>query len=144
MKKNVIWIIVIVCVLAAALIPTLLLSEEPQPTPTKNPFKDLNAADIASATVTLNPPGQTIHIQDTEMLASLLRDVVIGKKDDTWGQSNGQSVRFTLTMTDGTQLEVIAYNPFIAIDGVGYQCEYRPCEALSNYANALLDGVKES
>lgn len=137
MKKNIIWIIVIVCVLTAAVSLALFLPSENQP------FENLNAADIAAATVILSPPGQTIDIQDTEMLASLLRDVVIGKEDDTWGQYNGQWVGFTLTMTDGTQLEVGAYNPFIVIDGVGHQCEYRPCEALSNYANALLDAAQK-
>ena len=42
-------------------------------------------------------------------------------------------------MTDGTQTEVMAYNPFLVIDGIGYKTKYEPCEALNSYANQLLN-----
>ena len=41
-------------------------------------------------------------------------------------------------MTDGSTTDVMAYNPFLVIDGVGYRTKYEPCEALSRYANQLL------
>ena len=41
-------------------------------------------------------------------------------------------------MTDGTQTSIMAYNPFLVIDGVGYKTEYGPCEKLNDYANKLL------
>ena len=46
---------------------------------------------------------------------------------------------FTLHMTDGSTTDVMAYNPFLVIDGVGYRTKYEPCEALSRYANQLLE-----
>ena len=42
-------------------------------------------------------------------------------------------------MTDGTQTSIMAYNPFLVIDGIGYKTKYEPCEALNSYANRLLN-----
>ena len=104
----------------------------------KKPYKNLNASEISSAVVRLTPPDKTILIPDTEELADYLRDVVIYKKDNSYTSYCGQGVTFTLTMADGTQTEIVAYNPFLVIDGVGYRTEYKPCEALNSYANRLL------
>ena len=41
-------------------------------------------------------------------------------------------------MTDGTQREIVAFSPFLVIDGVGYRAAHAPCEALNRYANELL------
>ena len=41
------------------------------------PFKDLEAADITSASVRLSPPDTTIQIVETEELVSYLNEVVI-------------------------------------------------------------------
>ena len=45
----------------------------------------------------------------------------------------------TPAMVDGTQTDIMAYNPFIVIDGIGYKTKYEPCEALNSYANELLN-----
>lgn len=42
-------------------------------------------------------------------------------------------------MSDGTQTSIMAYNPFLVIDGTGYRTKYEPCEALNSYANRLLN-----
>jgi hypothetical protein len=104
----------------------------------KKPFKNLSATNVESATVLLIPPNETIQITDMEELTGYLRDLVIYNEDNSYTEYNGQVVIFTLTMTDGTQMEIDAYNPFIIVDGVGYKCKYNPCEALSSYANRLL------
>lgn len=45
-------------------------------------------------------------------------------------------------MADGTQTEVMVYNPFLVIDGVGYKTKYEPCEALNdNTCNRTLLGT---
>lgn len=49
----------------------------------------------------------------------------------------GQAVIYTITMNDGTEITVNAYNPFIIIDGIGYKTKYEPCERLSQIANEL-------
>ena len=105
----------------------------------KKPYKDFEAAQIASATVHLSPPDKTIQITEIKELVEYLKDVVIYNEDNSYTEYMGQGVTFTLTMTDGTQTEITAYNPFLVIDGVGYKTDYEPCEALNNYANKLLN-----
>jgi len=101
----------------------------------RRPLRDL---DIARATVCLTPPDKTLQVADTEALAVLLDAVVVYRRDDSYTECAGQGVTYTLTLRDGTERTVMAYNPFVVIDGVGYQTEYAPCEALNAYANGLL------
>lgn len=102
-------------------------------------FKDLESSEIVSATVRLVPPDTTIQIVEIEELTGYLNDVVIYKEDNSYTEYSGQGVIFTLILSDGTQTEVMAYNPFFVIDGVGYKTKYEPCEALNAYANRLLN-----
>ena len=103
------------------------------------PYQDLTADEISFATVRLQPPDKTLQVDKTDELVALLRDVVLYEKDSSYAQYNGQAVTFTLTMADGTQTRIMAYAPFLVIDGVGYRTEYEPCEALNRYANEWLD-----
>ncbi len=103
------------------------------------PFENLNASDIASATVQLTPPDKTIQIVETEELAALLRDVTIYEKDNSYRDYCGRAATFSLTLKDGSCTKIMEYNPFLVIDGVGYRTEYEPCEALNQYANELLN-----
>lgn len=130
MRKKKIWII-LPCALLLGLALCLLSRG-------KRPFRALDASQIAYAQVQLLPPDKTVEIADTEALAALLRDVVIYERDDSYTEYSGQAVIFTLTMTDETQVEVMAYNPFLVIDGAGYKTKYAPCEALNGYGNQLL------
>ena len=106
----------------------------------RRPYKNLTAADIQSATVHLTPPDATLEIPDTAELAEYLSQVVIYGRDDSYTEYAGQGVVFTLHLADGSTAEVMAYNPFLVIDGVGYRTKYEPCETLNNYANQLLGG----
>lgn len=106
----------------------------------KKPLKRLQAKEIADATVELYPPNVTLSLtrEDVEALVSVLNRVTVYQRDDTYGEYCGQAVIFTLTRTDGTQLRVQAYNPFVVIDGVGYRTEYQPCEDLNQLGNDKL------
>lgn len=104
----------------------------------RRPFKDMDGADILSATVELMPPDVELEVSDTEKLAELLRQVVIYRQDDSYRDYAGQAAVFTLSMDDGTVVEITEYTPFVIIDGVGYKAKYEPCQALNSYANALL------
>jgi len=73
-------------------------------------------------------------------LVDILHKVVVYSQDDSYTEYNGQAVIFDLTKTDGTQIRINAYNPFIIIDGVGYKAKYEPCEKLSRLGN-ILGGV---
>ena len=103
----------------------------------RKPYKDLEAAQIVFAAVQLSPPDKTIQITETKELVDLLKDVVIYNEDNSYTEYAGQGVTFTLVMADGTQTGIMAYSPFLVIDGVGYKTKYEPCEALSHYANML-------
>ena len=72
-------------------------------------------------------------------MVDLLKEVVIYNKDNSYTEYDGQGVTFTLVMADGTQTSIMAYAPFLVIDGVGYKTKYEPCEALNQYANMLLE-----
>lgn len=105
----------------------------------ERPFRDLEAADIGSASVALKPPDVTLAVPDTEELAELLRAVTCRERDDSYTEYAGQAVTFTLHLTDGTTTRVMAYSPFLVIDGAGYRTDQAPCEALNAYANRLLE-----
>ncbi len=109
------------------------------PLPGRRPFKNLEPANVVSASVELLPPDATIQIVDIEELVSYLNDVVIYNKDNSYTRYGGQAVIFTLTLSDGSQIRIQAYNPFVIINGIGYKCKYEPCEALNSYANRLLE-----
>ena len=133
MKKRAA-ILLAVCAAAAVGLAVVLL-KEPDPV---RPFQDLKEEDIASASVELLPPGETVEVEDLEELAALLREAVVYEKDDSYGQYAGQAVTFTLTMADGTETRIMAYTPFLVLDGVGYRAEHDPCQALSQFGNRLL------
>lgn len=103
------------------------------------PYEKLDAAKVSSVSVRLTPPDVELQVEDLDALAELLRDVVIYEKDDSYTEYSGQGVTFTLTMADGSRTTIMAYNPFLVIDGVGYRTKYEPCEALNSYANKLLN-----
>lgn len=132
MKKRG-WLITSVCILilGAVIIDDVSVGG-------KKPYKDLDAAEVVSATVRLTPPDKTIEIEDIQELVEYLNDVTIYQEDNSYTEYDGQGVTFTLTLSDGTQTEIMAYNPFLVIDGVGYRTKYDPCEALNEYANRLL------
>lgn len=108
----------------------------------RKPYKDLEASDIVSAAVHLAPPDKTIQITEFKELVAYLNEVVIYNEDNSYSEYSGQAVIFTLTMTDGSQEEITAYNPFVVINGTGYKTEYEPCEKLNTYANKLLNNAE--
>ena len=106
----------------------------------RRPFRDLEAANISAASVTLMPPDVTLELDagEIETLAELLRDLRTTRPDQSYTEYTGQAVQFTVTFADGTETEVTDYNPFLIIDGTGWRTAYAPCEALNRFANELL------
>lgn len=130
MKKKMSAVILLLF-LAAALLAVGLSAGQ-------RPFAGLQAEDIASARALLSPPGDTVVLQDTHRLAELLREIVVYRQDASCRDYAGQTCLFVIEKTDGTRLQLTAFSPFVIIDGVGYRCRPDPCEALSQYANRLL------
>lgn len=133
MKRGKRWLIALLClaVIGCGILAASVMAG-------RRPYKDLTAADIQSATVLLTPPDITLEIPDTGELAEYLSQVVIYDRDDSYTEYAGQGVIFTLHLADGSTTDIMAYNPFLVIDGVGYRTKYEPCEALNRYANQLL------
>lgn len=102
----------------------------------RSPFRDI---EIKSASVHLLPPDKTVQIVEIKELVEYLEDVVIYGKDNSHTEYTGQACTFTVIKTDGTEMEITAFYPFVIIDGVGYRCKYEPCQALNQYANRLLN-----
>ena len=129
-KKKLV-IVISVCIIIAGIAAFTFIG--------RKPFRNLESSDIVSATVLLMPPNETIQITETSELVSNLKEIVIYNIVNSYRNYTGQAVIFTLTMSDGTQMEVMEYNPFIVINGLGYKTKYEPCEDLNNYANSLLN-----
>lgn len=134
MKRGKRWFIALLClaVIVGGILAAFVMAG-------RRPYKDLTAADIQSATVLLTPPDTTLEIPDTGELAEYLSQVVIYDRDDSYTEYAGQGALFTLQLADGSTTDIMAYNPFLVIDGVGYRTKYEPCEALNRYANGLLE-----
>jgi hypothetical protein len=104
------------------------------------PFSGLEAENIESVELLMNPPGTQETITDRKQIAQLveiLNAVTTYEEDDTYDEYAGQWVQYTLTMKDGTKKTIAAYNPFIIVDGTGYRTEYEPCEKLNALGNRL-------
>ncbi|RKI94358.1 hypothetical protein D7V94_01135 [Parablautia intestinalis] len=137
MKRKTI-IISLICILSAVIIVMVTAVFRG-----RKPYKNVDSSQIVSATVRLTPPDKTIQITEVTELVKLLKDVVIYNEDNSYTEYSGQGVTFTVTMADGTQTSIMAYNPFLVIDGVGYKTKYEPCEALNHYANILLEQTEK-
>ena len=106
----------------------------------QKPFRSWEKADIAQVELTLTPPDQSFVLTDAEVgeLLPLLQKVVLYQSDNSYTDYSGQAVVFDVTLRDGSTTQVVAYNPFVIIDGVGYRTKYEPCEVLNAFANRLL------
>lgn len=133
MKKKVLIAALCTLVLAGGVLAKLFLIGE-------KPLRNLSRSEVAAATVELYPPDATLELTqaDIEELVPILNRVVTYRRDDTYREADGQAVIFILTMTNGSQIKVQAYNPYIVIDGVGYQTKYEPCEDLNQLGNDIL------
>lgn len=133
MKKKILIPVLCALVLAGGVLAKLYLIG-------MKPLRGLAAGEVTSATVELYPPDATLELtqEEIEELVPILNRVVTYQRDDSYTEADGQAVIFTLTKTDGTQLRVQAYNPFIVIDRVGYRTKYGPCEDLNQLGNDVL------
>lgn len=102
--------IAIACIILVGIAVIVFFSQQG-----KKPYKDLDAAQIVSAKVLLTPPDKTIEIENIQELVEYLNDVVVYNEDNSYTEYAGQGVVFTLTMVDGTQTDIMAYNPFMSL-----------------------------
>lgn len=105
------------------------------------PFKEISEDEIARVSVELLPPGEVLELSESDIsaLVEILRTVTIYRKDDSYGEYNGQAVIYTITRTDGSETIINNCNPFLIVDGVGYRTKYGPSEELSRLGNEILE-----
>ena len=103
------------------------------------PFKNLETADIVSAQVEISPPDKIVQITNIDELVPYLNDLVIYGKDQSFTEYAGQAVIVTLKTSEGEQIKITEFSPFVIINGVGYKAKYEPCEALNRYANGFIN-----
>lgn len=94
MKKKR-WITIAGCIICIFVLFIAVFSLSGQ-----KPYKNLKASDIVSATVQLTPPGKSIRITEFDELTTHLNDLVIYKKDSSYGEYCGQAITITLTMAE--------------------------------------------
>lgn len=133
MKRKLLIAVLCVLLLVAGVLAKLCLIGA-------KPLRGLTAEEITAATVELYPPDATLDLtrEEIEKLVPILDRVVTYQRDDSYVDSCGQAVIYTLTRTNGTQLRVQAYNPFVVINGEGYRTKYGPCGELNQLGNDLL------
>ncbi len=108
----------------------------------EKPLKDLKVKDIEKVEVFLQPPNIKKEVTDKEQIQKLvetLNRIVIYKKNNSWGNYNGQFVQYTITKKNGEIIKWGDYNPYIVLNGVGYKAKYQPCEELNALANKIIE-----
>jgi hypothetical protein len=104
------------------------------------PFENLTMTDISSVTVEVGFSDLRYYdLSENEIgiLTAILRMVEIFEQDNSYSEYLGQAVTYTLNKVDGTQETIMAYNPFIVINGIGYKTKYEPCEELNALGNTI-------
>lgn len=139
MKKG---IIICITTCLAALAVTLLVLAAGNRMAVKE-LAALSKVEIKKVAVLANPPGKEAVLPEEEIgkLVEILNSVTVYYKDNSYNEYGGQWVEFTVTKTDGTQLEVAAYSPFIIINGEGYQAKYESCQAMNGLANRVIEAA---
>lgn len=131
MKKTIITVFIFIVIVASVI--QFWISK------TDKPLLLLKAADISCASAKLLPPNKTTQITEFEELVGYLNEIIVYKKDPAYVKYAGQTVIFTITLNDGTKLEIQESDPYVIIDGIRYQTKYDICEKLNHYANQLLN-----
>ena len=105
----------------------------------EKPFQDLEAGEVAAASVELTSPGASAELDGDAIadLVSVLQAVKLYGKVLNYQELSGTFVTFTFTLADGTEHTVSACAPYMVIDGTGYQTDVEPCQALSTIAEQV-------
>lgn len=110
----------------------------------KRPFEQLSEEDIEEVQLIVTPPGVETGLSEMEIeeLVGILRDVRIYQEDNSYEEYTGQGVMFEISLDSGEKFEVVAYNPFLIINGIGYRTEYGPCQELNSLGNDVVDAME--
>lgn len=107
----------------------------------QRPFADITAEDIAQARVEMLPPGKSAKLDQEAVreLAGILRVATVYQKDDSYLDDSGQAAIYSIERADGSEVELMAYSPYLVVDGVGYRARLEPCLALVALGNEAVE-----
>lgn len=106
----------------------------------KTPLEDMKASDIVSIKIQSAPPYEEAVIAnqgEISQFAEKLKAVTVYEERTVIGDSEKPMI-FTITKSDGTEITVKTFNPYISIDNTTYRVKSETSEALSGLGEDFL------
>lgn len=136
MRRKQIFYIAGSIIIIACIIVSLLLYQQKGETP----LADLNVDSIRTIEISAYPPDEIKVINNREeiqQIAQAMQHIVTYEQVES-NDYTGQTVVYTILMTDGTKQEIEISNPLVRIEGHYYKTRYEPAEEL-NHIYQMMD-----
>lgn len=133
-------LIILLCVLAAA-VTGLLVYIFYDPTPKmKKPFENLSKEQISKVVMCSNfgQPKAELDDKQTDEFIALIREIETGEVTTDTNLDGFSSKTMTVVYTDGTQQDIATCGDLFTIDGVTYKSVYSECHALNELRGRIL------
>lgn len=133
-------LIILLCVLAAA-VAGLLVYIFYDPTPKmKKPFENLSKEQISKVVMCSNfgQPKAELDDKQTDEFIALIREIETGEVTTDTNLDGFSSKTMTVVYTDGTQQDIATCGDLFTIDGVTYKSVYSECHALNELRGRIL------
>lgn len=104
------------------------------------PFKNLNASQVESITISLRAPGITIELnnEQIETAISLLNEIIIYQRGYVSDATTGQVVDLLITKHNDYEINVsFLANTTVILNNTKYRVKYKASEKLNAFANSL-------
>ena len=104
------------------------------------PFKNLNASEVESITISLRPPEITIELnnEQIETAISLLNEIIIYQRGYVSDATTGQVVDLLITKHNDYEINVsFLANTTVILNNTKYRVKYKASEKLNAFANSL-------
>ena len=84
------------------------------------PYAGLESEQLSKVEMQLTPPDVRFELEaeEVEQLTPILRQLTIYRQDDSYTDYAGQTVQVTLTLQDGSTIQVVECNPYLVIDAL--------------------------
>lgn len=133
-------LIILLCVLAAA-VAGLLVYIFYDPTPKmKKPFENLSKEQISKVVMCSNfgQPKAELDDKQTDEFIALIREIETGEVTTDTNLDGFSTKTMTVVYTDGTQQDIATCGDLFTIDGVTYKSVYSECHALNELRGRIL------
>ena len=133
-------LIILLCVLAAA-VAGLLVYIFYDPTPKmKKPFENLSKEQISKVVMCSNfgQPKAELDDKQTDEFIALIREIETGEVTTDTNLDGFSTKTMTVVYTDGTQQDIATCGDLFTIDGVTYKSVYSECHAINELRGRIL------